>query len=297
MTTIEKYQNGNCLVTIDSDGTKVREWDGEPHPQFPESIDLKVTDYCDAGCPFCHEQSTKRGIHATVPTIERIVSGLPSGVEIAIGGGNPLSHPDFAAILTMLRSRGLIANVTVHESHALKYMGEISGFQRRGLIHGLGISVQDCHLATMLPQFVDFGPNVVYHAIAGISEPQSVIRYGGCMRKVLVLGYKQFGFGVKHFSPKVESCLRAWKYWIGTIIRKVPHVSFDNLALSQLGIRDLVTPEVWDANYMGDDGQFTMYVDAVKNEYAVSSTSPRVAMGDMTAAEAFQVLASLAASV
>ena len=34
-----------------------------------------------------------------------------------------------------------------------------------------------------------------------------------------------------------------------------------------------LTPKQWDEFYMGDDGKFTMYVDAVKQEYARSSTS------------------------
>ena len=40
----------------------------------------------------------------------------------------------------------------------------------------------------------------------------------------------------------------------------------------------------------GDDGQFTMYIDAVKNEYAISSTSSRWSLGKMNAKKAFSKL-------
>jgi hypothetical protein len=54
-----------------------------------------------------------------------------------------------------------------------------------------------------------------------------------------------------------------------------PLVSFDNLALEQLNIKDKVSPNEWERSYMGDDGSFTMYVDLVKEQYAVSSISER----------------------
>ena len=50
-------------------------------------------------------------------------------------------------------------------------------------------------------------------------------------------------------------------------------VSFDNLALKQLPVREQMSDEDWEKFYMGDDGQFTMYIDAVKREFAKNSTS------------------------
>ena len=38
---------------------------------------------------------------------------------------------------------------------------------------------------------------------------------------------------------------------------------------------------------MGEDGQFTMYFDAVKNQYAESSIDERYDAGDMTIVEMF----------
>ena len=53
-------------------------------------------------------------------------------------------------------------------------------------------------------------------------------------------------------------------------------VSFDNLALEQLHIKEQMSQGAWESRYMGDDGQFTMYIDAVKMEYAPSSVSKRM---------------------
>ena len=52
-------------------------------------------------------------------------------------------------------------------------------------------------------------------------------------------------------------------------------VSFDNLAIRQLDVQRLMAPHEWDRFYMGDDGGFTMYVDAVNRAFAISSVSDR----------------------
>lgn len=64
MTIINTYKNGNTSVTLYNDGTKVREYEGTPNIVHPESIDVKITNYCDLGCAYCHESSTTEGKHA-----------------------------------------------------------------------------------------------------------------------------------------------------------------------------------------------------------------------------------------
>ena len=43
----------------------------------------------------------------------RLLSVLPAGTEVAIGGGGPLSPPDFEKLVRGLRAQGLVASVTV----------------------------------------------------------------------------------------------------------------------------------------------------------------------------------------
>ena len=66
---LHKYKNGNCRVTLYNDGTKIRVCTEKvPSPVFPESIDFKITNYCDRGCKFCHESCTTKGKHANRKT-------------------------------------------------------------------------------------------------------------------------------------------------------------------------------------------------------------------------------------
>ena len=62
---LSEYINGNYKVRLFSDGTKIRfSNDDEFHPEFPESIDLKITNRCDLRCLMCHEKSTPNGKNA-----------------------------------------------------------------------------------------------------------------------------------------------------------------------------------------------------------------------------------------
>lgn len=283
---IREYSNGNCLVTLHADGTKTRSWEGNPSPEFPESIDLKITDQCDAGCPFCHESSTRAGRHAAADDILGLISGLPAGPEIAIGGGDPLSHPKIDSMLQTMIARGLVPNLTVNGLHVGRYRSHIESMRKEGRIFGLGISYASARIDETLAVADE---NTVLHVIAGVAPTREMFHLPRDM-KVLVLGYKSYGFGVRYRSEAVEQCLSAWRYWIGPLMRRFSSVSFDNLALEQLSIKKIVTEEVWNSHYMGDDGHFTMYIDAVERAFSKSSTSMRTPAGELTIRDMFSMV-------
>ena len=294
------YTNGNCDVAIFADGSKKRMYQGDPTPEFPESIDLKITDYCDAGCRFCHESSTTRGKHASAENVMGILEGLPAGVEVAIGGGNPLSHPQLEALLMLMRGRGLVPNLTVNTKHFKDAVPTLRRWQKKGLLYGVGVSTENAYDAVFRHSFRLLNPgladrltkepdHLVYHLIAGIASPLPLT--SGTDTRILVLGYKAYGFGRKFDQSAVTECLHKWRYWLPRILKKCQSVSFDNLAVRQLHVRDVVGEDAWKRHYMGDDGQFTMYADAVRMEYAPSSTSRRVPANGMSAREFFPLLA------
>ena len=78
----------------------------------PELVDIKITDYCPVGCHFCYQDSTIKGKHADVSEIENLIWYLRDcGVlEVAIGGGDPTTHPHFARILRSFREAGIVPN-------------------------------------------------------------------------------------------------------------------------------------------------------------------------------------------
>lgn len=287
------YRNGGYEVTIHDDGSKVRRQISDESPEFPESLDVKITNACDLGCLYCHESSVPSGKHATIAPLLKALEGLPAGVEIAIGGGNPLAHPGLAWLLLLLRERGLIANITVNGLHLFQddYADLLRRLRAEQLVHGVGMTYDSavmCNLQDLLDE------NTVVHFVAGVHDPQDVFTVPLRPRKVLILGYKSFGRGIA-YAPKTERNLERWRYWIPSILSHPNNLtSFDNLALEQLRIRELVPTEIWERSYMGDDGTHTMYLDAVRREFAVSSTSPRTPLGELTIREAFCVVREMA---
>ena len=268
-TLLYQYQNGNCHVRLFSDGTKDRfTLDDEFHPVFPESIDLKITDYCDASCPMCHENSSVNGIHANLTA--PFLSALHEGTELALGGGNPLSHPELEPFLTRLKEQGIVANLTINERHLLSHKALVQSLLDRNLIYGLGVSI--CLYQEETFSFLANYPNAVCHFVLGITDMADLCRVPQGL-KALFLGYKRFGRGASYYSDAVEARIKDVRDNFKKLLPHFSHIAFDNLALTQLEVQKHLPKHIYDRFFMGEDGRFTMYVDLVKSEYAISSTS------------------------
>lgn len=272
-----RYQNGNYTVTMDTkDGTKVRENNLDFfRADFPESMDIKICNKCDMGCPMCHENSTKDGAIGDIMS-ESFIDKLHPYTELAIGGGNPLEHPDLVPFLEKCKELNLIPSMTVNQVHFMKNRNFLKDLIEQKLIYGLGIS-----LVRVTNDFIDAlkeFPNAVIHVINGIVTPLELEALSGEGLKILILGYKQFRRGEKMYQEQGEQ-IEETKSWLYEKLPQIINenwfevVSFDNLAIKQLDAQRLMSNEDWDQFFMGDDGSATMYVDMVNREFAKSSTS------------------------
>ena len=279
---IASYTNGNYQVNLYSHGTKERKCIyNEFAPKFPESVDLKITNKCDLGCKYCHEKSVLSGEHGDIDTIIESLSFLPAGVEIAIGGGNPFEHPQLTTLLKALKKQGLIANITINASHLKKYGNELKSLYYAKLVHGIGISYNGSRWFNTY--------DTVYHMIAGIHTFEQIKFVLNNHNKVLILGYKQIGRGKNFYNIEIKNNIERLKHSLWEIMGK-GILSFDNLAIKQLSVKDHFTKDGWDRFYMGDDGKFTMYYDGVKQEYAESSTSLECIKNASNVYSAFKML-------
>lgn len=272
-----RYQNGNYTVTIDTvTGTKIRENDLDFfRADFPESMDIKITNRCDMGCAMCHENSTKDGLHGDIMS-EGFIDNLHPYTELAIGGGNPLDHPDLVLFLEKCKERRLIPSMTVNQFHFMKHNNSIKNLVAQRLIYGLGISLT--HVTEEFVEAVKEFPNAVIHVINGIVHPVQLEALANNGFKILILGYKEFRRGevmYQHQSVAIEQLKQMLYDRLPEVIKNewFEVVSFDNLAIKQLGAQRLMSNEDWEQFYMGDDGSATMYVDMVNREFAKSSTS------------------------
>lgn len=270
-----RYKNGNFVTTILSDGIKIRETkDDEFIPSFAENIDIKICNYCDMGCKFCHEGSTINGKFGNILN-EKFVDTLHPYQEVAIGGGDATSHPDLIPFLQKLKERKVIANMTVNQIHFEKKQELIKKLVDEKLIYGLGVSLVNPtkHFIELIKQY----PNAVIHVINGVLKPLDVKALENNNLKMLILGYKHLRRGNEYFEEE-QNDIEVKQQWLyenlEDIIQKFKVVSFDNLAIEQLNVKRLLTQEEWDEFYMGDDGKVTYYVDMVERKFAQSSTAP-----------------------
>ena len=272
-----RYQNGNYTVTIDTHtGTKIRENDLDFfRADWPESMDIKITNCCDMGCPQCHENSTKDGLHGDIMS-EGFIDKLHPYTELAIGGGNPLEHPDLVPFLEKCKKLELIPSMTVNQFHFMKNKNLLKHLVEQRLIYGLGISL--AHITDEFIAAVKEFPNAVIHVINGIVHPIQLEALANNGFKMLILGYKEFRRGevmYQHQSAAIEQLKQMLYDRLPEVIKNewFEVVSFDNLAIKQLDAQRLMSNEDWEQFYMGDDGSATMYVDMVNREFAKSSTS------------------------
>ena len=80
-----KYKNGNYEVVLDlKTGSKIRQNDLDFfQADFPESMDIKITNQCDIGCRYCHEKSTADGAHGDIMGA-KFIENLRPYTELAI---------------------------------------------------------------------------------------------------------------------------------------------------------------------------------------------------------------------
>lgn len=272
-----EYDNGNYHVTIYEDGTKVRETFDENATEFiaeyPECMDVKITNRCGKGCSWCHENSTPDGEHGEILTA-KFWDTLKPYTEIAIGGGNTLEHPDLVTFLIKLKNLKLIPNMTVNQTHFMQNWALLKFLCEEKLIYGLGVSLVE-PTEDFIEKIKEF-PNAVIHIINGVVKKEQLAKLANNDLKVLILGYKEFRRGVTYLEEhlvQVEMNKMALYDYLPDILNEFKVVSFDNLALEQLEVKRLLTEEEWDEFYMGNDGKYTMYIDLVKEQFALCSVA------------------------
>jgi MoaA/NifB/PqqE/SkfB family radical SAM enzyme len=218
----------------------------------------------------CHEDSSVDGVHGDIMN-HKFVETLMPYTELAIGGGNPLSHPDLIPFLEKCKKLKIICNLTVNQSHFVSQHEMIVKLLDEKLIYGLGVSVTGD--VTDILEDLNKYKNIVLHTICGVMSVENYKKLYDKNLKVLILGYKHFRKGITFYSDTVEKNQRDLFEELPEMIKHFKVVSFDNLAISQLDAKRLMSQEKWNEFYMGDDGKYTMYIDGVNNHYVRSSVS------------------------
>ena len=268
----KRYKNGNSIVSINlEDGTKIRETDEDEFDlEFPETLDINCTTYCDLGCPFCYAGCSVNGRHADIMNA-KIIDSLHPWTEVALQL-NDLSHPDLIPFLQKLKAKNIIANITVNQVHFERKEDLIRKLADEKLVYGIGISLRDPNKDFI--ERVKRYPNAIIHTIAGVLSEEHVNALKDNDLKVLILGYKTLGRGIKFASDNVKELERNMNWLYDNLPYLPAHfkcLCFDNLALEQLNPKRFLSDSEWENMYMGDEGTASMFVDLVRGKFGKSS--------------------------
>ena len=178
----------------------------------PELVDLKITDYCEVGCPYCYQNSSIQGKHCDLNDFYSILVTLVemSVFEVAIGGGDPIKHPDLVFIMEELKKHGITPNLS---TASFDWLLEENASKILSIAGRVGFSIDS------LSKFNQFNQN--WNACRKPDKPNgvepSIHLVAGVMNKkeletflheneydIVALGYKSVGRG-KNLQPKMSN--------------------------------------------------------------------------------------------
>ena len=267
--------------------------------EFSESCDIQISQCCDNGCEWCYYGCSPTGKHGKL-TGWKFFDSMRPYTEIAINLQYPIPE-DLTEFLNIMKNKNVIVNATINQNHFMNPF--IQSFIKQvvdmGLIKGIGISLTDPTQDGFI-DMVNQYPNTVIHIIAGVTPWEDIQYLMGRGLKILILGYKKTGRGKKYYDGLFIPIITQMKYLEGgldEVINGFKVVSFDNLAIEQLHIRDRLSDKEWNMFYGGDDGTVTFFIDLVKGVFARNSLSQiTYPIGDKTIDEMFAIIKEEVAS-
>jgi organic radical activating enzyme len=295
----DKVKNGNYYVlygNMFSKKEKLRlQVDSIPDmiPEYPELVDMKITNACEHNCPFCYMASTPNGKHADIKDVYHIVSNFEIKTEFALGGGNVLLHPHFKDIVKHIHNNNHIANITIRydDTNTINDDKKLKNAIKK-YVSGIGISVQkvkDVELAmNFINEMLDLGKHVSLHiipemigmkksvAILNMMKKLNVNRDKNCNDncdwrtnhcKVLYLGLKQAGRGksIEHklLTANDLNTLRNSSQYMFNVDTAFINTYSEWFNDNYFDSRDLFLTR--------HEGEYSMFIDAVKCKAYTSS--------------------------
>ena len=294
------FKNGNYWVGYgDYNNSRLRFMTepGECVPQFPELVDLKITDVCKNNCKFCYAGSTAKGKHADIDFIEKVVSQLSTQyfsshkrlTEFAIGGGNPLEHPKFNEIVKMINKFGNIVNVTINSKDINSILEDDERLEVfKEYISGVGISVTDVEclddivkfknvLSDKIKQHNNYGHKLfkvpvqfVIHLIPemlGADKTIEILKKAAKLGLyyILFLGYKTIG---RAYGSKIN---KLTDDELNKISESICITSIDTLFANTYKEYLSKNYESFPYTVTLNEGEFSMFIDAVNKKAYKSS--------------------------
>lgn len=124
---------------------------------WPELADISISNYCTNNCDFCYRDSRPDGLFMTVEDYKYILQCLSHShwgnvFQVALGGGEPLEHPDFLDMIKVTNEFGIVPNFTTNGIHLNKEIAH----SLSGNIGAAAVSISDIRELTNIDLKVMF---------------------------------------------------------------------------------------------------------------------------------------------
>ena len=266
-------------------GTKIRmqfsdKQDIPAKSSSPELVDLKITDYCEKQCSFCYQGSSKEGTHGSYLYIHNIIRTLADNevFEVALGGGDPTSHPDFSDILRSCRWHNVVPNFTVanidwlddenKRKEWLDFCGGIAYSVTTGNdVRRLGFALNKYQI----PED-KFQVQIIEGVVSDYQFDQILKECHYHNLILTILGFKDIGRGSSfskriHLYNWIDKVKKAWDN------EKPVTVGIDTLIADKYR-NELISNDINEIFFTTREGSFSCYIDAVKQQIGPSSYAP-----------------------
>ena len=272
-----------------------------PKAYTPELVDVKITDICHKNCPWCYQNSTSKGKHANSSWIEyKLIPALSKlkVFEVAIGGGEPTLHPQFASILQGFRESKIIPNFT---TATLKWIEKpIIRKAVREYCGSFAYTVTDSRqvdaLIESLKKYDMPFRKASAQVVMGVTDRETFKEiYRACGKYKIglnLLGFKTFGRGA---TGKFE--INDYSWWLDELetlnrtrgLGNPYSITADTVLIQQFA--EEVSKKFPKFLYYAEDGKFSCYIDAVEGILAPSSFTEQIVKIDMNVEKTATVLA------
>ena len=248
--------------------------------EFPTLADISITSFCDNGCKFCYQSSTKNGKHANLDVVKNVLNELKKNkcLEIVFGGGEPTSHPQISEILQYAKNLGFVIGMTT-KNYKLDKHPRFSEIVNS--INTLAIScntIEETKKANACFKKCFNESNKLsgyYQTILGITTIDNMIEQFEYIvennnyydSNFNLLGFKDFGFGKTQSPKNVDG-------WISKI-KDANEYNEVNIGVDSIVVKkykeELIENGVDYRYLVGEEGKFSCYIDCVENKIAASS--------------------------
>lgn len=258
----------------------------EEDPSFapvPELADISISNHCTKGCSFCYRNSSNNHEWLSIDDYCRVLDAMNHPehgniFQVALGGGEPLEHPDFIEIINETVKRGIVPNFTTNGIHLTEDIcKKIKGKVGAVAISTISMDEIQCEKIDLLHKN-DIEANVHYVLSSNNIDEAIHIARGDFNEKlrdvnaIIFLTYKPAGRADMDGVIRKSEQLAAFIKTLGDkkIVR--PRIGFDACFVPMLLRYSIVNIALVDSC---EGGYFSVYIDHKMNVMPCSFSGGR----------------------